>query len=201
MRALRYCGLLQRRVAPRRPLRRTKRQRPPPLIRATLTSTRLTLPTASLPVLQSTSRERPSRWMRRFVAFRLRPLMLERGSFLPVVQSVVGGCPPPPGVLPPGVFPPGVLPPGVLPPGVLPAGAAGIASSTGGPRFFSSSIACTLSTAPAGSVTFFENVVPPSPGAPRSTAWPSTFATYDAALPQNPSSPGILNASVPSADR
>src|SRR5690349_17461423 len=192
MRALRYWGLLHACVGPSRPPERTKRQRPWPLIRAMLTSTRFTLPTASLPVLQSTSRERPDSWIRRRDAFRFRPLMLERGSFLPVEHSL------PPGGLPPGGLPPGGLPPGGLPPGGLPPspgwlppgpGAAGIASSTGWPMLFWSSTACTLTTAPAGRVTFFENAPPPAVGLPRprSTGWPSTLVTYFVAVPQKPS--------------
>src|SRR3954471_15102918 len=198
--ALRYCGLEQRRVAPTRPLRCTKRQRPCPLMRAMLTSTRFTLPTESLPVLQSTSRERPESWTWRRLARRLRPLMLERGSFLPGVHWFDGGG----FVVPPGL--PGVpgepgVPgaPGVLlPPGLPPPGAAGIASSTGCPTLPSSSTAWTLRTAPAGGVTFFENAPPPAVGlpSPRSTTWPSTFVTYFVAAPQTPSPPGPLTASA-----
>src|SRR5438045_1422549 len=121
--APRYWGLLQRRVAPSRPLRCTNRHRPPPPIHAMLTSTRLTRPTASLPVLQSTSRERPESWIRRLDAFRFRPLMLDRGS-LPTTEHPFA----PLGVLP---LPPGVFPP--PPPGVLPAPVPGRATCAGGP--------------------------------------------------------------------
>src|SRR5436190_3104823 len=128
-----------------------------------LTSTRFTRPTASLPVLQSTSRERPDSVRCRRLARRLRPLMLERGSFLPTVQPFELGLPPPP---PPDWLPP--PPPDWLPPPppdwFPPPPAPGIATSDGGPTLRWSSNACTDSTAPAGSCKSFAKVVPPATG-------------------------------------
>src|SRR3954447_11276976 len=90
MRAFRYVGFEQARRFPSRPLRLRKRQRLCAPRFATLTRTRRTLPVASLPVVQSTTIERPWRWRRRRVVLRWRRLMLERGMVVRAPQ-VLGG--------------------------------------------------------------------------------------------------------------